>query len=296
MHSTDLGTDTTPFGGARFKYHPDALKTVLFPQPASEMRPSKRRKLARAENNTPSDTQGDGSGDEELIPQRAVVVETLWESFLISQRGQIPSSELESDKENAATDGGSVDSLGTGTGGRRYVVALLPNAGGTHGKLPRCTGAQDGGAGQHAEKSTADGNPTLEKNDRANGLSEMSTLNGLTQSTSGGDTADSEKIGDAVAAVPAASTDGGGAGAQSKAVPVDREMAVTPAPSSKASDESTEDGTGPIQILHRDLGEENFEFLADGINVVSTEVVNGMRKGWKLEAQQWKWVQVGVTS
>lgn len=295
MHSTDLGTDTTPFGGARFKYHPDALKTVLFPQPASEMRPSKRRKLARAENNTPSDTQGDGSGDEELIPQRAVVVESLWESFLISQRGQIPSSELESDKENAATDGGSVDSLGTGTGGRRYVVALLPNAGGTHGKLPRCTGAQDG-AGQHAEKSTVDGNPTLEKNDRVNGLSEMSTLNGLTQSTSGGDTADSEKIGEAVAAVPAASTDGGGAGAQSKAVPVDREMAVTPAPSSKASDESTEDGTGPIQILHRDLGEENFEFLADGINVVSTEVVNGMRKGWKLEAQQWKWVQVGVTS
>ena len=51
-----------------------------------------------------------------------------------------------------------------------------------------------------------------------------------------------------------------------------------------------------IQILHRDLGEENFEFALDGINVVSGEVVNGMRKGWKLEARQWKWVQVGVSS
>ena len=70
---------------------------------------------------------------------------------------------------------------------------------------------------------------------------------------------------------------------------------------SKASDESVDDAEegdadGPIKILHRDLGEENFEFLTDGIHVLSSEVVNGMRKGWKLEAQQWKWVQVGVTS
>ena len=64
---------------------------------------------------------------------------------------------------------------------------------------------------------------------------------------------------------------------------------------SKASDESaSDDGNGPIQILHRDLGEENFEFLPDGIHVLSGEAVNGMRKGWKLEARQWKWVQVGI--
>ena len=74
--------------------------------------------------------------------------------------------------------------------------------------------------------------------------------------------------------------------------PVDRD-AATPAPS-KASDESLEEG--PIQILHRDVGEENFEFLPDGIHIMSCEVVNGMRKGWKLEAKHWKWVQVGVTS
>ena len=44
-----------------------------------------------------------------------------------------------------------------------------------------------------------------------------------------------------------------------------------------------------VQVLHRNLGEDDFVFDAEGINVLVGEPENGMRKGWKIEARTWRW-------
>ncbi|KAI0691785.1 hypothetical protein C8T65DRAFT_82035 [Cerioporus squamosus] len=270
-----FGTDSS-WPEIGFKYHPDALKSILFPQSTSEGRPSKRRKLAASADNAASDTPPpDSSSDAELVPQRAVVVETLWESFLISQRGQITSGESgdaepESDKENtsASADGSA----------RRYVIALLTNAGGTAGKLPRkaVTTAAKTGEGTCERKPV----PEPEGDGTSASAPQLDTAPGRAEKVSK----------DSGSSAP--STDP----APSASAPQPLERAQSKASDESADDADDADGNGPIQILHHDLGEENLEFLEDGIHVLSSEVVNGMRKGWKLEAQQWKWVQVGVTS
>ena len=272
--------NTHAYGVCSFKYHPAALRSILFPQ-SSEDRPSKRRRLTAIADNAPSDTPPTDTGsDDELLTQRAVVVETLWESFLISQRGQIPSGEggegePESDKENTST---SADGAA-----RRYVIALLTNAGGTAGRLPRKPAASSAKAPESEGEGENKSVPEGDQRPHVNGAAQSGAAPGEDDNTN----------------ADAASKEGGSA-------PTTQPDAHAPVPASqreqsKASDESVDDGEegdadGPIKILHRDLGEENFEFLTDGIHVLSSEVVNGMRKGWKLEAQQWKWVQVGVTS
>ncbi|CDO69680.1 hypothetical protein BN946_scf184851.g68 [Trametes cinnabarina] len=251
-----FGTDSS-WPEIGFKYHPDALKEVLFPRNTGDSRPSKRRRLAASADQAASEPATDTSSDDGVSQQRAVVVETLWESFLISQHGQIPGADGESDKENS-TDGAE-SSVGSG---RRYVIALITNAGGTAGKLPS------------SQKSVAseDALPAANRTQAADSRLPAA---------------------DATSAKANVETDETSAAALVNGISDE----PTRAPS-KASDDAdtTDDGNGPIQILHRNLGEENFEFLQDGLNILSSEVSNGMRKGWKMEAQQWKWVQVGVSS
>lgn len=255
--------------GCSFKYHPDALRDVLFPQPAAESRPSKRRKVGTSPENATSEPATDAGSDDGLSEQRAVVVETMWESFLISQRGQIPSGEGESDKENAGDSGDG--------GGRRYVIAVLTNAGGTSGKLPRPRPkAQD------SQQQSVPAPDTLEA-PKPNGVHTHESALPAT---------------DAPTPTPSI-TENGSTLTPLPEVPVNgasKEPTPTPSKVSDESTEATDDANGPIQILHHNLSEENFEFLPDGIHVLSSEVENGMRKGWKLQAQQWKWVQVGVSS
>lgn len=43
-----------------------------------------------------------------------------------------------------------------------------------------------------------------------------------------------------------------------------------------------------LQVLQRDLTAEQFIFELDGIGVVSNEVENGARKGWKMEVRSWR--------
>ncbi|KAI0766642.1 hypothetical protein BD413DRAFT_615054 [Trametes elegans] len=265
-----FGTDTS-WPEIGFKYHPDAVKEVLFPH-STDSRPTKRRKLAASGDAFATEPITDASSDDGVSQQRAVVIETLWESFLISQRGQIPSGDGESDKENTVdgTDGGASTS-------HRYTIALLTNAGGTAGKLPRSTKAyQDNAASSAVDAVVPDGAAV-----KLNGAKASDNA----QPTTG---AADAKLADASAALTPVAPPGTGTGAV-------EEHAHTPAPS-KASDDATDDGNGPIQILHSNLGEENFAFLPDGIQVLSSEVADGMRKGWMLEAQQWKWVQVGVSA
>lgn len=259
--------------GSSFKYHPDALRDVLFPQPAAESRPSKRRKVGASPENATSEPATDAGSDDGLSEQRAVVVETMWESFLISQRGQIPSGEGESDKENAGD--------GSDGGGRRYVIAVLTTAGGTAGKLPRPRSkAQDS---QEQAVPTSDALVVS----KPNGVQTHETTLPVTDTTI--PTPSITENGSTLTPLPDALQDAPANGASKEPTP-------TPSKASDESTEATDDANGPIQILHHNLSEENFEFLPDGIHVLSSEVENGMRKGWKLQAQQWKWVQVGVSS
>ncbi|PIL30430.1 hypothetical protein GSI_07617 [Ganoderma sinense ZZ0214-1] len=299
-----FGTDSS-WPEIGFKYHPDALKAILFPQSPYEGRPSKRRKLAAIADNASDTPPIEENSDDELVrQQRAVVVETLWESFLISQRGQIPSSELEGDKENAS------DAAASG-GGRRYVIALLTNAGGTMGKLPKSTQRrrQPEQAKDVETADTAPGPikavPAADDPPQVNGIGTRGDVNGVAQS--GGESPQKNGApavpGSGAGQVPGADADVDAKMSTSQdsqthidgAQPPESES-IARTPSSSEESVDADEGSGPIQILHRDLGEENFEFALDGISVVSGEVVNGMRKGWKLEARQWKWVQVGVSS
>ena len=44
-----------------------------------------------------------------------------------------------------------------------------------------------------------------------------------------------------------------------------------------------------IQVLHRNLNEDDLVFDADGISILVGEPLNGMRNGWKIEAKSWRW-------
>ncbi|KAH9893565.1 hypothetical protein C8Q73DRAFT_648035 [Cubamyces lactineus] len=275
-----FGTDSS-WPEIGFKYHPDALREVLFPRSGNDPRPSKRRKLGTSAEQSASEPPTDVSSDDGLSQQRAVVVETLWESFLISQRGQIPAGDGESDKENMGDDAESSSTSGS----RRYTIALITNAGGTAGKLSRSRKAIGGAEPSVAAPETQPSEPKL-NGSHTDASGEPVDLTPAKSAVPADETSSSAAKGGATvtpdASLPAAAANG------------DATHETTPAPS-KASDDLTDDGNGPIQILHRNLGEENFEFLPDGISILSTEVANGLRKGWTLEAQMWKWVQVGVS-
>ncbi|OBZ73789.1 hypothetical protein A0H81_06424 [Grifola frondosa] len=329
-----------------FKYHPSALRGVLFPQPCLEPRPRKRRRLDSSRTGAPAgsaieqiDASASTSVDEDLVEQRAIVVETLWESFLISQRSY--SKSVEGDKENLA-NGVS----GSRPKERRYVVALISTAGGIAGKPPKAKRpfkeqssndtsiltqtvsapreALQPSQDAHIEDATQQGvSKPLDIRIEEPAPSEASTDNepitickfpselpqpelNLSKAfllsimpapleaimdVDKPPTLPTPANEDKTAKTSAPSSD------PSPTEPAEVE-ALPPPPSTppQVNGVDADDSAGPIQILHRDLGEENFEFLEDGINILSSEVENGMRKGWSIEARQWKWVQVGIAS
>lgn len=44
-----------------------------------------------------------------------------------------------------------------------------------------------------------------------------------------------------------------------------------------------------LEVLQRNVGQGDLLFDAEGISVLSSQVENGMRKGWKIEARSWRW-------
>lgn len=44
-----------------------------------------------------------------------------------------------------------------------------------------------------------------------------------------------------------------------------------------------------VQVLQRNLGEDDLVFDADGVSILVGEPENGTRKGWKIEATTWRW-------
>ncbi|THG98476.1 hypothetical protein EW026_g3720 [Hermanssonia centrifuga] len=46
-----------------------------------------------------------------------------------------------------------------------------------------------------------------------------------------------------------------------------------------------------VQILQRNLGEDDLIFDTDGISILGNEVENGMRRGWKIKARSWRWAE-----
>jgi hypothetical protein len=44
-----------------------------------------------------------------------------------------------------------------------------------------------------------------------------------------------------------------------------------------------------VEVLQRNLCQDDLIFDADGISVLSNQIENGVRKGWKIEAKSWRW-------
>ncbi|KAJ3475515.1 hypothetical protein NLI96_g11787 [Meripilus lineatus] len=110
-----------------YKYSPGALKNVLFPEDSSDEHLNKRRRVSPPDTNTmdvdepaQSSTGANSSSPTETKPQRSVIVETVSETFLISPQTESGSSEEE--KDNA----GDGEAVSPRSGGRRYMIALLP--------------------------------------------------------------------------------------------------------------------------------------------------------------------------
>lgn len=258
----------------------------MFPQPrASSLvdvsapgRSAKRRRLdPPAKSRAGTETSAGASqptDDVDFSPHRAVLIETLWESFLISRRSEVPAAAAE--KENAS---GKDKTSITGTQAHRYTVALLPGIGGAAGK-PR----KVGDVSEKMDTTTT----SAPKKDEAS-KSEASEV------------ASSDPV------LSSGATTNGNASAnrqQSSTTPSSSKLSLggristrgAPPPLSLPLTDSSEDDDSALQTLHRDLGEENIQFTDDGIAFLSDEVANGMRKGWKMEARRWRWVQVDVAS
>lgn len=52
----------------------------------------------------------------------------------------------------------------------------------------------------------------------------------------------------------------------------------------------------PIQVLQKNLTENDLLFDTDGISILSSDVENGMRSGWKIEAKTWRWADESLIS
>ncbi|GJE93875.1 hypothetical protein PsYK624_100400 [Phanerochaete sordida] len=51
-----------------------------------------------------------------------------------------------------------------------------------------------------------------------------------------------------------------------------------------------------LEVLQRNAAQADLLFDDDGISVLSNQVENGMRKGWKLEARSWRWASAELTA
>ncbi|EKM50690.1 uncharacterized protein PHACADRAFT_264097 [Phanerochaete carnosa HHB-10118-sp] len=51
-----------------------------------------------------------------------------------------------------------------------------------------------------------------------------------------------------------------------------------------------------LEVLQRNVGQADLHFDADGISILSSQVDNGMRKGWKIEARTWRWATEELTA
>lgn len=263
----------------RFKYHPETLRKILFPQPKSSAlldsaapgRSAKRRRLdskSRAGTQTPTPPQAQPVEDIDFSPQRAVLVETTWESFLISRHSASHSASEKPDKEKENQVGGA----DTTAQAHRYTVTLLPEVGGAAGKLNKSQGFEEKAgtletAPPTRASKTAASEPISQKSSAKNAATTADRTTQAEQtSTSSG-------------------PDAGGRNSK-RGAPPSLSLPLT---------DSSEDEEGSLQVLHRDLGENSIQFADDGVVFVN-DVVDGAHEGWKLEAKRWRWVQVDVAS
>lgn len=82
--------------------------------------------------------------------------------------------------------------------------------------------------------------------------------------------------------------------------PINRAPEVTKAPAAEPAcvkiGPTPGKRTTTIEVLQRNLTPDDILFDADGISILSHEVENGMRKGWKIEARTWRWATDGLAA
>ena len=49
-----------------------------------------------------------------------------------------------------------------------------------------------------------------------------------------------------------------------------------------------------LKVLQKDITEQNLDFTEDGLNVLSRDVENGSRRGFKLEVKTWRWAGMDI--
>ena len=55
------------------------------------------------------------------------------------------------------------------------------------------------------------------------------------------------------------------------------------------SSDTSKSATG-LQVLQRNVGQDDIRFDPDGFTILTDQIEHGMRKGWKIEARSWRWM------
>lgn len=239
-----------------YKYHPSSLHSALFPSPGHEHSEGQRsRKRRRVSPQTGSDN-GTRTDSSSHPSGRSVVLETSSETFIL--RPQLQSHSDERDKENASTE--ERKSL-------QYSLALVVEE-------SKETVVQD------KDVEIPDAEPS-----------------GRTEDIVEPPKGDTETALAPPAAVKDSEETSSTMGESSTTAQPNTEPAVTSvSPTSQplvTPSEAPQDvtKTTTVQVLQRDLGEDNLDFTEDGLNVLSGEVENGSRRGFKLEVKTWRWAE-----
>ena len=69
---------------------------------------------------------------------------------------------------------------------------------------------------------------------------------------------------------------------------------AAPSEPSTAPKKSKKTTSKTLKVLQKDITEGNLDFTEDGLNVLSRDVENGSRRGFKLEVKTWRWAGMDI--
>lgn len=242
-----------------YKYHPKSLRSALFPSPdhdQSDGQRSRKRRRVSPQTDSASTVQAESS-----FIRRSLLLETSSETFVLRPQPQPRIGER--DKENASIDDRKP---------RQYSLALVVHE-------DKVADAQDKDV--EIPDAKPSGRPPIAVEPPK---SDAETVPPPADVVKG----DSEASPDAEAA------------ASSDIPPIKpnttTSVLLTSQPTAPPSEVPHEKPQGnrktTIHVLQQGIGEDNLDFAEDGVNVLSDEVENGSRRGFKLEVKTWRWTDL----
>lgn len=253
-----------------FVYNPESLKVVLFPTRSTSSRtledgPRMDLDDASAGNPTPAH-------DDTSLPP-TVFAHTKTETFVI-----FPQASAAEDADLLA--GSSL----------RYTIAVIVHS---HTQSGDSVAVVDHSIREAPAKTEAPKEPSPDGvADMSMSPSEAAGLAGPPEKAQTGaaevgsgkdDAVIAKQAGEGDKSDHAAEKEARGPDSIDKLKPVGSAITVQDTMAPKKKSESSK-----LQVLQRDITAEQFIFELDGIGVVSNEVENGARKGWKMEVRSWR--------